>query len=393
MLWSVAAFMVALAATLSLIPQHMKMPLPLLLSLLAGLIVIGVRRRPLAILGVLALFVVVRADPLVPMCVLGMLILLGVIAYRYGWRTAGIGWTITWVPLASLGAFDGSTALGDGLLFSLVMAGVAAAPVAFGRYLRGVRSAADVAHERVAEAEAWRHVETRAARLAERSRLARDLHDIVAHHVGAMTLRASSARLALDTSGDTVVAAAALGDIAETGRHVLDELRGLLIVLRDPEAIDEEALLTEPKAAIADAVSRVRGAGVPVLLHVDPGLARTSLVVRTTVARIVQEALTNVLKHAGPGTATRLTVNVEGAELRLRLDNDPPAGQPPAPAALPVSGHGLAGMRDRVALLGGVLTAGPTGDGGWSVVVDLPTAPAVPALAALPAPVEAGDAA
>jgi signal transduction histidine kinase len=325
-----------------------------------------------------------------------MLILLGVIAYRYGWRTAGIGWTITWGPLASLGAFDGSTALGDGLLFALVMAGVAAAPVAFGRYRRGVRSAADVAQERVVEAEAWRHVETRAARLAERSRLARDLHDIVAHHVGAMTLRASSARLALDTAGDVTVAAAALGDIAETGRHVLDELRGLLVVLRDPEAIDEEALLTEPKAAIADAVSRVRGAGVPVTLHVDSGLARTSLVVRTTVARIVQEALTNVLKHAGPGTATRLTVDVEWPNLRLRIDNDAPAGQPPAPATLPISGHGLAGMRDRVAVLGGVLTAGPTGEGGWSVVVDLPTVPALPAQAALsaqaalPAPVEAG---
>jgi len=371
-LWTVAAVTAAVAVAVAVMPPHTKMPTPLLMAVVAGLLVIAARLRPLAILVLLDLIVVVRADPLVPFSVLGIIALLGVIGYRYSWRASGFGWAISWLAWASVGVFNVGTAFGDGLLFVLVTGGVTAAPVAFGRYLRGVRSAAVVAKERVVEAEAWRHVETRAARLAERSRLARDLHDIVAHHVGAMTLRASSARLALDTSGDTVVAAAALGDIAETGRHVLDELRGLLIVLRDPEAIDEEALLTEPKAAIADAVSRVRGAGVPVLLHVDPGLARTSLVVRTTVARIVQEALTNVLKHAGPGTATRLTVNVEGAELRLRLDNDPPAGQPPAPTALPVSGHGLAGMRERVALYGGVLRTGPRPGGGFRVFAKIP---------------------
>ncbi len=235
---------------------------------------------------------------------------------------------------------------------------------------------------RLLEAEARQHAAVRAAQLAERSRLAHDLHDIVAHHVVAMTLRASSGRLAVDTSGDVAVAAAALGDIAETGRRVLDELRGLLAVLHDPDATDDKALVTEPKAAIADAVARVRTAGVPVTFDLGPGLAGASLLVQTTAARVVQEALTNVLKHAGPGTATRLTARVEPPHtLWIRIENEHPVERPLPPAVLPGSGHGLAGMRNRVALLGGTLTAGPTQDGGWTVAVALPAPPALATLA------------
>ena len=379
-LWVAVSIAAAFVVTAMLLPDA-KLSAPLLLAVLAGLVTVGVRRWPLAVLLTLAIAVIGNAvtgfvGPFVALC---MLVLVGVIAYRYSWRAAWLAWSITYLAMLSLGGFRFQPLSTATVLQVLAEAGLAAAPVAFGRYVRGVRSAAEVAEERVAETEAFRYVETRAARLAERSRLARDLHDIVAHHVGAMTLRASSGRLALDTSGDAAVAAAALSDIAETGRHVLDELRGLLAVLRDPDAIDEEAMVIEPKAAIADAVARVRGAGVPVTLDLDPDLARASLLVRTTVARIVQEALTNVLKHAGPGTATRLTASVEPPHtLRLRIDNDAPAGPQPAPAALPASGHGLTGMRDRVALLGGVLTAGPTPDRGWSVAVALPAPPALP---------------
>jgi signal transduction histidine kinase len=308
---------------------------------------------------------------------LGMLIVLGALAYRYGWRVGGIGWAYTYLVMLTVAGFP-FPPKGTELLQAFAEAGLAAAPVAFGRYVRGVHKAAAVAEERLVETEAWRHAETRAARLAERTRLAHDLHDIVAHHVGAMTLRASSGRLAMDTSGDVAVASTALADIADSGRHVLSELRGLLAVLHDPDAIGEEAMVTDPKAAIADAVARVRAAGVPITTDLDPGLDGTSLLVRATAARIVQEALTNVLKHAGPSTATRLVMTIEAPHtLRLRIDNDPPVGPPPAAADLPASGHGLAGMRDRAALLGGVLTAGPTPDGGWTVAVALPAPPAL----------------
>jgi signal transduction histidine kinase len=182
------------------------------------------------------------------------------------------------------------------------------------------------------------------------------------------------------TSGDAAVASAALGDIAEMGRHVLEELRGLLAVLHDSDAVEEEALIIEPKAAIADAVARVGAAGVPVAFDLDPGLAGMSLLVRTTAARVVQEALTNVLKHAGPGTPTRLTARVESPHtLWIRIENEQPVEQSPTPAELPASGHGLAGMRNRVARLGGMLTAGPTKEGGWTVAVAMPAPPALSA--------------
>src|SRR4029450_11585112 len=135
------------------------------------------------------------------------------IAYRHSWQVAGIGWIFTFVAVVYWSGSPAAPCAPLTILPLLIQAALAAAPIAFGRYLRGVRAARAVARERVAEAEALQSVETRAARLAERSRLARDLHDILAHHVGAMTLRASSGRLALDTSGDVAVAADALGDI------------------------------------------------------------------------------------------------------------------------------------------------------------------------------------
>ena len=197
---------------------------------------------------------------------------------------------------------------------------------------------------------------------------------MVAHNVGAMTLRASSARLALDSGADRAVAAAALSDVAATGRRVLDELRVLLGILREPDAAGGDALLTDPDAAMAEAVERVRTAGVPVEVTVDTGLADASPLARATVARVVQEALTNVLKHAGPGTPSRVAVSVSPSALRAEVSNDRPAVRAPVLAAhvLPPSGHGLVGMRERVELLGGVLAAGPTPDHGWSVTVDLP---------------------
>jgi len=375
-LWVVVAAAAALVVASIFRPHSEKPAVAVVAAALAGLVVLGVRRWPAPVLGLLALSAgipVVPAGLLLP----GMLIVLGRLAYQYSWRVAGIGWAITYLVMLAVARFPVPPNPTE-LLQAFAEAGLAAAPVAFGRYVRGVHNAAVVAEERIAETQAWRHAETRAARLSERARLAHDLHDIVAHHVGAMTLRASSGQLAVDTSGDVALASTALADIADTGRHVLSELRGLLAVLRDPDAVGEAAMVTEPTAAISDAVARMRAAGVPITVDLDPDVDTTSLLVRSTAARIVQEALTNVLKHAGPGTVTRLVTSFETPHtVRLRIDNDPPAGQPPSAADLPASGHGLAGMRDRAALLGGVLVAGPTPDGGWTVTVALPAPPAL----------------
>jgi signal transduction histidine kinase len=377
-LWAGVAVLAGVLTTgLTAKPGSGDLQLAFAFTLVAGSTMAFVRLRPGLVLGVQVVLAVGNGflhSPS-PVVVLLPLVSLGVLAYQSRWRAVVIGWASVFALM--LFVIWGVGPLGlDSVLLTAGAGGMAAAPVASGRYLRGVRRAAQVAHERAAEAAVWRDVEMRAARQAERSRLARDLHDIVAHHVGAMTLRASSAKLALDTSGDAEVAGAALADVATTGRHVLDELRGLLAVLRDPDAIDEDPLVTEPKAAIADAVERVRRAGVPVTVDLDARLGDQPLVVRATVARIAQEALINVLKHAGPGTSTRLAVSVRPPDLLdLRVDNDAPAGAVPVPSLLPASGHGLAGMRDRVALLGGQLVAGPTADGGWAVVATVPTLP------------------
>jgi signal transduction histidine kinase len=383
-LWMVAATALAVAdASLDYPIDAGQRRVGVLMAVACGLSVGLVRRWPLAALVAEAAIVLVtgRLSPFtVAVPLLLVLVALGVLAYRSGWPTVAAGAVAVYVVMVLNIAATSSETVDwpRGVVSVVSLAGLTATPVAIGRYLDGVRRARRVAEERAAEAEARRTVESRAARLAERSRIARDLHDIVAHHIGAMTLRASSGKLALDTAGDTSVARAALEDVAATGRRVLDELRGLLAVLRDPGSIDAvgaEALFADPEAAVADAAERVRASGVPVTVDLDPRLANASSLVRATVTRVVQEALTNVLKHAGPGTATlvRVTVAATGA-VRLRVGNEQPQQETLAQHApvLPASGHGLAGMRERVALLGGRLVAGPTPDLGWAVTVDLP---------------------
>ena len=336
----------------------------------------AVKRFPRAVLVIQAVVVVEGGykpiDTIVSVAL--MLVTLTVVALRYGPRMVTVCWGISYAAMLAVLAMNMSKAeFGPTFLGMTSFAGLTLAPVVVARYVRGRRSTAAVARERAAEAEQRRTVEVHATRLAERTRLARDLHDVVAHNVGAMTLRASSARLALDTGADGTVAAAALSDVATTGRKVLDELRVLLGILREPDSAGGDALLTDPDAAMSEAVERVRAAGVPVEITVDTGLADASPLARATVARVVQEALTNVLKHAGPGTPSRVAVSVSPSALRAEVTNDRPVAATAVEApALPPSGHGLAGMRERVELLGGVLAAGPTPEHGWSVTVDLP---------------------
>jgi signal transduction histidine kinase len=338
-----------------------------------------VRRFPRVVLAVQAVLAVIGGGYKPPSAIISMalmLVALAVVALRYGPLVVAVHWAMSYAAMLGVLAVNTSkTEVGPILLGMTSFAGLSLAPVVLGRYVRGLRSAASLAKERAAEAEQRRTMETHATRLSERTRLARDLHDVMAHNVGAMTLRASSARLALDSGADRAIAAAALSDVAATGRRVLDELRVLLGILREPDSAGGDALLTDPDAAMAEAVARVRTAGVPVEVTVDAGLADASPLARATVARVVQEALTNVLKHAGPGTPSRVTVSVSPSGLRAEVSNDRPVIPAPGVTAnvLPPSGHGLAGMRERVELLGGVLAAGPTPDHGWSVTVDLPT--------------------
>lgn len=233
-----------------------------------------------------------------------------------------------------------------------------------------------------------------AARAAERERdrIARELHDVVAHHVSVIAVQAGAARVTAGAEPDRAVAT--LGLIERTARATLGELRALLGVLRKG---DGAAPLLSPQPTLQrldELIAPARAAGVAVDSHVDGAVRPLDPLADLCAYRVVQEALTNVLKHA-PGAAVRLRLRYAAEELAITVLDDggrrpgggPPPGQP---------GHGLIGMRERVALAGGRLRAGPTAGGGFRVDVRLPLAPAgaadpIPAAAApaTPAPAAA----
>jgi signal transduction histidine kinase len=205
------------------------------------------------------------------------------------------------------------------------------------------------------------------AAAAERARIARELHDIVAHHLSVVVLLAAGTRASGKPAG------AALEKIENSARQALQETSRLLNVLRDP---DEEAVLApQPGIGELDALAAsVRAAGLPVNLVIDGELAAVPTTVGVSVYRIVQEALTNVLKHAGPAKAEVTigraadTVTVEVTDNGTGQHGSQPTG----------GGHGLAGMRERAAVFGGKLAAGPRPGGGFAVQARLPLSGGLP---------------
>jgi signal transduction histidine kinase len=199
------------------------------------------------------------------------------------------------------------------------------------------------------------------AAAAERARIARELHDIVAHHLSVIVLQAAGAGASGKSAGPV------LEKIENSARQALDETSRLLNVLRDP---DDEAELT-PQPAIGELgalAASVRAAGLPVNLVIGGNLAALPAVVDVSVYRIVQEALTNVLKHAGPARA-EVTIGRERDTVTIEVTDD---GTGQYGNGSPGRGHGLAGMRERAAVFGGELVAGPRPGGGFTVRARLP---------------------
>lgn len=207
-----------------------------------------------------------------------------------------------------------------------------------------------------------------AAVQVERRRIARELHDVVAHHVTVMVVQAGAARMAL--AHDPVAAARPLAEIEDTGRSALGELRRLLAVLRAGDQEGDEQLSPQPGMAALDAlVEQMRAAGVPVELRVKGDPRPLDIGIEVSAYRIVQESLTNVLRHAGQ-SATDITVEYGDDALVVEVV-DEGLERPPADIAA-TGGHGLAGMRERAALLGGDVSAGPAEGGGFEVRARLP---------------------
>ncbi|MFJ9849390.1 sensor histidine kinase [Streptomyces sp. NPDC101150] len=224
----------------------------------------------------------------------------------------------------------------------------------------------------------------RQAIVAERARIARDLHDVVAHHVSAIALQARATEEALQDEavrdgavrgGDVVLAGGVVTDggangvarIADTADTALIEMRRILGLLTGPE----EDLTPEPSLQhLGRLIDAAEAAGCQVTATLDDSLGELPLALRISGYRIAQEALTNVRKHAGP-TEVLIAVRHGRTELTIEVENGPPA---PGHRPVPGSGRGLIGVRERVAAFDGTLHTGPLPGGGWRVLATLPLA-------------------
>jgi signal transduction histidine kinase len=247
------------------------------------------------------------------------------------------------------------------------------APWLVGRTLRNHTALARELAEKAERAAHARAEDERRAIAAERSRIARELHDVLAHSLSVMVVQSGAARRIVERDPERAAAAAEL--VRDTGREALAELRHLFGPVRRGEG---EALSGPPSIRrIDDLVARARAAGLAVRLSVEGEPVELPTGVDLTAYRVVQEALTNTLKHAGKAHAT-VSIAYEPDEVVLAVEDD--GGERGAAAALVEGGgYGLLGMRERVAVYGGVLQAGPQDGAGYAVRVRLPTRPLVPA--------------
>jgi signal transduction histidine kinase len=336
------------------------------------------RRRPAAV------FVVVAAVALVQWAVglrLGTDVALLVALYTVAaWEPRGRALAAAAVlEVGALLAAVRFAPAGDVLTSLVFLSGLVAAAFFIGTTVQTRRAYLGALVDRAARAERERDQQARLAATAERARIARELHDIVAHSLTVVVTLAEAATVASTT--DPPAAREAMGQVATTGRAALTEMRRLLGVLRtEPgdrgDGPDDLGDLAPAPGLdrLDDLVASARTAGLPVRLTVSGRPRELPSTVDVTAYRVVQESLTNVLKHAIDPSRVHVVVRWGGDDLAVEIDDD---GRRPAPAAT-TGGHGLIGMRERLALFGGELSAGPEPAGGWRVRALVPCPEEVP---------------
>lgn len=240
---------------------------------------------------------------------------------------------------------------------------------AIGRSVRAPRIYAREQEERADQLERTREAEVRAALAEHRGQIARELHDVVAHHVSVMTVQAAGARRMLDR--DPERSRDALAAIEAAGRSALAEMRRIVGVLRGPTG-DTDATTRSPQPGLAELpelVEQLDSTGLKVGVTIEGRQRTLPLGIDLTAFRIVQEALTNTLKHAGTDNAA-VVVRYAPAQLEVRVTDAGQGRQAAQPADPP--GHGLLGMRERIALYGGELLAQNRPSGGFEVRARIP---------------------
>jgi signal transduction histidine kinase len=321
----------------------------------------------------------------VPLLVLVLVIAAGVAQLAYADDPPGsaAGWVALNLALYSVAAHGGRReAIAGAVLVALVVsiqlvddgriedvlseALFLGAVWALGRWVRARRSGTRQLEERARRLAAEGELNARLAVERERARIARELHDSIAHSVSVMVLQAGAAEQVVMDAPER--AAASLAAIQNVGRDAVVELHRMLTLLRSDD--DTAPLAPHPGVAGLDTLlAHVRDAGLPVELCVEGTPEPLPTAIDLSAYRIVQEALTNTLKHAGPAHA-QVTLRYGEHDLELEVFDDGEGGKAPDPQA--ARGFGLAGMRERATLYGGALEAGPRHEGGYALRVRLP---------------------
>ncbi|UYQ61699.1 sensor histidine kinase [Streptomyces peucetius] len=345
-------------------------PRSAVLMVLAAAALVFRRREPMGVLlvtGAVSVVELVAGDPAAPVAMAAVIALYTVAAHTDRPTTWRVGLVTMAVLTGSAMFFGSSPWYTQENLGIFAWTGMAAAA---GDAVRSRRAFVDAMRERAERAERTREEEAGRRVAEERLRIARDLHDVVAHHIALVNVQAGVAAHVMDKRPDQ--AKEALAHVREASRSALNELRATVGLLRqsgDPEAPTEPA----PGLAVLDElVTRFRQAGLPVeVARADDGETPPAAV-DLAAYRIVQEALTNVQKHAGPDAKAEVSVVRVGSRLEVTvIDNGPAEAGGPSDGG----GHGLLGMRERVTALGGTLTAGPRYGGGFRVQAILPLKP------------------
>ena len=354
-----AAFLLILQAGPVFLPRERPaVPALAAVLMLAATVPIAFRRRaPVPVLAIVGAASAVYAlggypDGLAP----SLAVAAGSAASRTD-RATFAAWVVPLSVAAGLVlAVDASPDVGnwlDILIASILGVGI---PLLVGRIL----------HHRRLRIERDRELAAREAVAAERARIARELHDVVAHAVSVMVVQAGAARTVVERDPDA--ARLALRRIEETGRASLTELRRLLGLLKDGEPSAE--LSPQPGLdQLEELLSTMRASGLPVEATVEGTPRPLAPGADLTAYRVVQEALTNALKHAGDAHA-HVRLRYDGPALDVEVADD---GRGPVPDAAPGTGHGLLGMRERVLLFGGTFDAGTRPGGGFVVRARIPT--------------------
>ncbi|MGI4894378.1 MAG: sensor histidine kinase [Janthinobacterium lividum] len=327
------------------------------------------RRAPLPVFVLSSVLVAFGATSL------ALWVVLFNVAVRAGGRSL---FAVTAVAAVAFASTSGRPDPADGTLGWLALGAVSIAfvaiPVLAGAYLGTRRELVRNLRERVERVEAEQSLRIQQSQLAERTRIAREMHDVVAHRISLVALHAGGLEVNPGVGADEVERCAAL--IRTSAHQALQELRGVLGVLRTDTPASSE--LT-PQPSLADVESLVRAsaaAGVTVQLHEDLLADATApLLIGRTAYRVVQEALTNVHKHAGGAMTTVRLPGGPGAGLHVQVRNASPAApagiEPPRPS-MPGAGLGLVGLRERVELAGGTLNAERAAGGDFIVHAELP---------------------